>query len=289
MLLGVIEISLHSTRVSASDVGPGTSSRLLAREHAIAGRQENLERLTSLLMAEVETLRDLGVQKIEVIASPELRGTRLVRLLDRVSAAVGTGSIRIPSRRELAGAAFLGATVTGEAWVGGQAVVARVGEAGVEVASGTAGRVPVWFGSRPVGTTVIARKARFSNPPRQDQIEAAFGGAARALATLVVPTVDRACVVSPQAGEVATLCGPLIGPEEARRGLESTRELRTEELADRLGIGRAGARRLMPAMVVHGALAEVFGREVEPVAGDPVAGRAWLAEAERPLAGRRPG
>ncbi len=95
--------------------------------------------------------------------------------------------------------------------------------------------------------------------------------------------------VSSQAGQVTTLCGPLVDPEEARRGLESIRELRTEEVADRLGIGRAGARRLIPAIVVHGALAEAFGRKVEPVAEDPVAGRAWLAEAERPLAGRRPG
>lgn len=289
MLLGVIEISLRSTRVSAADVGTETSSRLLVREHAIAARQENIERLTSLLMAEVEMLRDLGASGIEVTASPELRGTRLIRLLDRVSSAVGSGSIRIPSRREIAAAAFLGATVAAEARDDEQVTVARVGEAGVEVASGTAGRVPGWFGSRPVGTTAIARKARFSNPPRQDQVEAALTGATRALGTLIAPPGERAIVVSSRAEQVANLCGPRIGLGEVRTGLESIRKLRTEDLAARFGIGPAEARGLIPAMVVHGALSEAFGQPVEPLAGDPVAGRRWLAEADRVFAGRRPG
>lgn len=240
-------------------------------------------------MAEVETLRDLGVARTEVIAVPELRGTRLIRLLDRASISIGSGEIRIPSRRESASAAFLGATFAGEAAPADDVTVARIGESGVEIAVGTPAHVPGWFGSRPVGTAVIARKARFSDPPGRNQVEAAFSGAARALASLAWPAGDRALVVSSLANEVEALCGSPAGPEQVRTGIESVRGEPAEEIADRFGVGPAGARRMIPTLVLHGALAERLGRAVEPVAEDPVGGRFWLAESDRPLADRRPG
>lgn len=289
MLLGVIKISLRSTRVWAADVGPERSSRLLGREHQIAGRQENVERLTALLMAEVEVLRDLGVSRIEVIASPELRGSRLIRLLDRVSTALGTGRIRIPSRRESAAAAFLTATVPRGSGEGGTVTVARIGETGVEVAVGSPTDLPDWFGSRPVGTTAIARKARFSDPPQHNQVEAAFRAASRSLATLSRPEAERAFAISPLAAEVEALCGRAVGPDEARRGLASIRGEKIEVIEDRFALSRAAVRRIVPTLILHGALSEALAQPVEPVAEDPAAGRSWLAELDRSVADGWPG
>lgn len=289
MLLGAVQISLLSTRICVSDVGTGDSSRLFDREHEVAARPANLDRLTSLLMAEVEVLRDLGVERIEVTAVPELRGTRLIRLLGRVSTAIGSGEIRIPSRRESAASAFLGATVPGDFDPGETVTVARIGETSVDLAVGAPGAMPDWFGSRPIGTAAIARKARISDPPRLDQLEAASRGASRSIASLSWPAGDRACAVSSLAEQVETLCGPLVSSDDARRGLESVKNERVDDISARFEVGPSEARRVTPALVLHGALAEAMCRPVEPVADDPVAGRVWLAEIGRPLADREPG
>ena len=128
MILGAIEISSRSVRFCVADVGSNASTRVTERFHTIKALPENLERLTAILMAEAEAARGMGVERLEVTAGADLRGTRLAQQLDRVCQSVGAGRLRIPSVREESAAVFAGVTVPDLEHQGERVAVALVGE-----------------------------------------------------------------------------------------------------------------------------------------------------------------
>lgn len=247
---------------------------------------EGVDRLSALIMAEVEYARDQGAETVEVLAVPSLRGSRLLSLLDRVTEAVGTGPIRIPTRRDWAAASFLGVTVPAGDALPDPVAVAAIGETAIGLAVGTPGEIPGWIGSRPVGASTMTRKARFQDPPRPGQLEAAISGASRGIASMFPPEAERVLVVSSLAPVVERLCGPKIGPDEARRGLGAILGQTSEDMAAWFGAETSLARHLPGIIVGHAALAEGLDAEVEPALADLAASRTWLARRETRLAGR---
>lgn len=279
MILGAIEISTRLTRLSVIDIDGNNSATLLERSHAVSAELANLERLSALLMAEVERARDLGADRVEVIASSDLRGTRLIRLLDRVSQGVGAGEVRLPGPREAVGAAFLAATRPLDLPVEKAVAVAIVSDSMIGIGVGAAGSAPAWIGARPVGAVAISEKAGFSDPPRPNQIEAAITGTCRRVGSLGPPPFSRMLVVSGFANVVKRLCGSAMTFPDARRGLESILGQTADDLAAWFGIDPASSRFLPGAMVGHAAIAGSFGSPVEPVKHDLAAGLYWLDEA----------
>ncbi len=285
MILGVFDISLRSTRFTVTEVLPDSSRIRVARSHGLTAGPESVERLSALLMAEVEVARDLGVDQFEVVAAPELRGSRLVRLIDRVGDAVGVGPVRIPSRRDACAAAFLGVTRPRQDHFDGPVGVAHIGEMAIGMAVGEAGDLPGWIGSRPVGASTMTRKARFANPPRPTQIEAAIAGASRGVSSLLPPECDRLLVNSPMAEVISRLCGLEISGRDARRGLDAILGQTSQDTAAWFGVEPVLARHLPGMLVGHAALADGLGMRVEPVTCDHGAGRFWLSEYEFEAAG----
>jgi exopolyphosphatase/pppGpp-phosphohydrolase len=287
LILGAVEISSRSTRLSVVDVTPGESERIAERCHSITAKLDNSERLTALVMAEVEIARDLGAESIEVVADQTLRGSRLIRLIERVSRAIGTGGIRIPAERESVAAAFVGATLPRRAELEDPVAVALIGEAAIGVGAGTAGLNPTWVGSRPAGAETISRKARFSNPPRPNQVEAAISGASRKIESLAPPVTAGLLVASDFSPVIERLCGSSITHDDARRGLSAILGQTNDDLAAWFGLEPGRSRFLTGTLVGIAALADAFGLPVEPVQYDSVAGRYWSDEYSRPVAGGR--
>lgn len=281
MILGAVEISARSTRLSVVDVSPGGSTRITERSHGITAITGNSERLTALVMAEVETARDLGAESVEIVADPSLRGSRLIRLIERVSRAIGTGDVRIPAERERVSAAFLGATRPRQSLLGDPVAVALMGDAAIGIGVGTPGLEPAWVGSRPVGTVAISRKARFSDPPRPNQIEAAISGAIRKIETLVMPSCERLLATTDLSVVIERLCGSRITQDDARRGLGAVYGQTSGDLAAWFGIEPGRSRFLSGTMVGIAALAGVFELPVEPLGHVSVAGRHWSDEYSR--------
>jgi hypothetical protein len=286
LILGAIEISLRSTRFSISEVSGRSVTRIVERSHGVTTGVEGLDRISALIMSEVEFARDQGADRVEVTAVPTLRGSRLVRLLDRVTDAVGVGQIRIPTRRDWSAACFLGVTVPAGDSLPDRVAVAAIGETAIGFAVGAPGEIPDWIGSRPVGASTMTRKARFQDPPRPGQLEAAIIGASRGIASMYPPESDRVFVVSHLAPVVERLCGPRIGPEEARKGLDSILGQTSEDISAWFGAEPALSRHLPGIIVGHAALAEGLGVRVEPAMSDLAASRHWLAEREGLVAGQ---
>lgn len=289
MILGAIEISLRSTRFSLAEVTPCSATRITERRHAVTANIDGLDRIAALIMAEVENARESGAERVEVSAVQALRGSRLVRLLGKVSEAVGAGPVRVRSRREWTVATFLGATVPAAEWLPDQVGVAAVGESAIGLAVGTPGEMPAWVGSRPVGASAMTRRARFQDPPRPGQIDAAISGASRSVASMFPPPGERVLAVSGLAPVVERLCGARIGPEDARRGLDAILGQTSDDISAWFGVETALARDLPGVIVGHAALAEGLGVTVEPASAEQVAGGHWMAERERTAAGRDSG
>ncbi len=288
MILGAIEISLRSTRFSLSEVTSGSARRIVDRRHSVTATVGGLDRLSALIMTEVECARDHGVDQVEVIAVPSLRGSRLIRLLDRVADAIGVGPIRVPTRRDWAAANFLGATVPAGGSLPDPVAVASIGEKAIGYAVGRPGDVPAWIGSRPVGASTMTSKARFQDPPRPGQLEAAIIGASRGIASMLPPEASRVLVVSPLAAVVERLCGHRIGAREARKGIEAILGQTSDDISAWFGAEGPLARNLPGILVGHAALAEGLGVKVEPAVADLPASRYWLAERENLVAGGEP-
>lgn len=287
VILGAIEIGLHSTRLAVSDVRSRSSRVLIDRDHRLTAGLGSLDRLGVLLMTEAETAREAGAGRIEAVAAPELHGSRLIRLAGRFAEAAGIGSIRTPTRKDRVAATFVGATRGEPDDSHTRLAVARIDEDLIGVAAGWAGHRPDWIGSRPVGATAMSRKARFFDPPLPAQIEAAISGATRAIASLHPPSAERFLVSSRLAPVVVRLCGERPGAREARKGLNAILGQTADDISAWFGIGPGPSRQLPGLLVGHVALAGALGREVEPVTCDPVAARHWLVEESRQAGGVR--
>lgn len=289
MILGVIDIGLRSTRFTISEITPDSARALLVRNHGLTVSLDSIDRLSALLLAEAGLAREHGVTRLEVVTGPELRGSRLVRLLNRVATTIGIGPVRIPTRRETAAANFLGVTRPWQTGLEGPVGVAHIGETVAGLAVGQPGMRPDWIGSRPVGASTMARRARFSNPPLPTQIEAAITGASRGFASLSPPPYDRMLVASPVADVIARLCGERIGPDDARRGLNAILGQTGADTAAWFGMEPSLARNLPGMIVGHAALAAGLEMTVEPVGCDLGAGRHWLTVGEVGTGSREPG
>ena len=276
MILGSIEISNRSLRFSVTEVEAATSIRLVERFHSIFAREENLDRLATLIVAEAEAAREAGAVRVEVTAGPDLRGTTLAHELNRVCASIGADNLKIPSAHHRAEAAFMGVTVPGREQMKGEVAVALVGERTVSVAAGSPGHLPHWVASRPVGALSMTEKARFSDPPRPVQIDAAISGSTRQIASLMPPAVDKVLVASDFAPVVERLCGSRFDREAARRGLDAVLGLNSDDLSAWFGIAPGLSRYLPGTLVCHLALAEALDCVLEPVVWEPVAGSEWL-------------
>ncbi|MGA7396344.1 MAG: hypothetical protein WBW62_02745 [Solirubrobacterales bacterium] len=287
MILGAIEISKRSTRLSVVEIADGDSFQIVERNHRLTAKLDNLERLTALLVAEIDYAREMGAQSVEVSVESSLRGSRLVDLLDLTARTSGSGQIRIFSGRDSVAASFMAVTRPQRDQMSGEIGVAVVGTALLGLGVGSAGKPPVWVGSRPAGARLMTEKARFNNPPRPVQIEAAITGACRRIESLTPPAMDRLLVTSGFAPVIEQLCGNRITHDDACRGLDSILGQTDDDLSAWFGIDPATSRLLPGAIVGHAALADVFGIPVEPAPSDSVAGRHWLAEATQPSRGKR--
>ena len=99
------------------------------------------------------------------------------------------------------------------------------------------------------------------------------------------PEADRVLVVSPLAPVVERLCGPRIGPDEARKGLDAILGQTSEDISAWFGAEAPLARHLPGIIVGHAALAEGLGVKVEPALADLAASRHWFAERQDLVAG----
>jgi exopolyphosphatase/pppGpp-phosphohydrolase len=264
--IGVIDIGASTTCSLVAELTPPRPRQALVRRHNLSPSQVEPEELASLVRSEASLARRAGAEELVVAARATLRGTHHARLLGRVCHQIGAGDLRILDAREKAELAFDGA-------VGGQPehipiAVATVGLSSTEVAVGYAGGGTAWRGSRPAGVWRLTDGARFSDPPKLVQQDAARSAAWRSLSSLQPPPAERALLAGGAASAaIRSLCGSTIDAASLARAREHVAAVPGEILAGELMLTPGQARPVPATLAVLDAVVELIGLPLEMVGG----------------------
>lgn len=271
LIHAAIEISPTGVRTRVSSLRPTGADGLVDRFVSVVAEQGNLDRIAAIVTDGAEAARSAGAGSVEVVLTPELRGTRFAKLLER-RVAPNVAGFRSPGTGARIARRFMAATA-GPSGQGSDAVVgvAGVGHSSLGIAVGRRGGAPEWIGSRPFGLERVASRARFQDPPTPVQLEVAKIACARSLETLQPPDFETLLVVSDFEPSIADLCGSEVTNADLDGALEWVLGRTSDELVAVTGLGRPLARLLPAAIVVHQALIETFRATLIPVAPDPAA------------------
>lgn len=257
------------TRVSA--LQSGSAGSLVDRFVPVEAEQANLDRIAGIVADGVTAARSAGAEGVDLVLSPDLRGSRIAQLLERRLGPVVSG-VRSPEPGAQIAARFI-ATTAGHSPVepGADVGVAGLGHSSLGIAVGVTGEAPRWIGSRPIGIDRLASRVRFEDPPTPVQLDVARVSCVRSLATLQPPSFDVLLVVSDFEAIISELCGPGASPGEFDAALDWVLGRTSDELSAVTGFDLHLARLLPAAIAVHQALAATFEATVTPVAPDPAA------------------
>ena len=277
MTRGALEITPASVRYSAiSGESPGRGC-LTTGLREIAVTDSPFEQVEAALTEGVLAVREAGADRIGLLASGELRGTRAAGLLSVRAPRLGLGRIRFTGTGAAIAADFISrsgavAIESGAEVPGGEScAVLGIGHHSIGLAVGSVGMAPTWVGSRPVGLARLARLTRLADPPEPVQLEAARAAAERSLAGLTNPGFALLASVSDFSRATRLVCGEVADAESLRLALDSVTGMSGDELGARIGLGPVLAPLFPLALVVQYAAARTFSVGIAPLDPDPAA------------------
>src|SRR4051794_23715500 len=210
-----IDIGANTTRLLVAEPGPdglrgGVAERAFTRlGTARSGpvSDARAQELATVVAHQVGRARELGSERLRVVATSALRGAQRAQVLALVREHAGV-PVELLSDEEEAALAFAGATKTlAEAPVGDVAVL-DVGGGSCELAIGAADADrPRWWASMAVGSGDLAQDHLRSDPPNRSQLEALRAEAHTAFGTLRPPPVSHAVAVGGSATSLRLVAG----------------------------------------------------------------------------------
>lgn len=287
MVHAAIEISPSAVRTRVSELRPGEVEVRLDRFVPVEVGTADPARIEMLVADGAEAARSAGSEEVEVVIAPELKGTRIARLVGRRVSRFVSG-VRTPGTGALIASRFIASTTAHVPDPDVPVGVAGIGHDSLGVAVGRPGSAPDWIGSRPFGVDRLASKARFQDPPTPVQLDVARVATARALATMQPPEFGDLLVVSDFESTIRDLCGTEISSGGLAGALDWVMGRTSDELVAVTGFERHLARLLPASIAIHQALAEVFGSTIVPVAPDPAAELALAEIGPAPHSGDGP-
>ena len=272
-----IEISQSAVRTRVSEFRAEGVDDLIDRFVPVRASQANLDRIAAIVADGADAARSAGAGPIGLVFTPDLRGTRIARLVERRVAPVVSGIRSLEPGAQIA-CRFMAATAKlGPEELGESIGVAGLGHSSLGIATGRAGEAPRWIGSRPIGLDRVASRARFQDPPTPVQLDVARIASGKSLETMQPPAFETLLVVSDFEPTLTELCGARASVDDLAGALGWVLGRTSDELSAVTGFDRHLARLLPAAITIHQALAETFEATVVAVSPDPAA-EAALAE-----------
>lgn len=274
MLRGAVQITASSVRYSVvtSDRSvPGTVTAGFRELATLSGDPEEAE---SAVAEGVEAARMAGAEVVQLLAAPELKGTRLASRLRIGSRKLGTGDVVFTGGGAAIAASFIASTASLQSDAGPveESVTCGVlglGDHSVGLAVGRPGERPSWIGSRPVGLARLAERSRLSDPPEPSQLAAARSAVERALGSFSAPAIDRLVSVSDFSLATRIACGERVDRELLSGTLDDLIGMTADQLGATVGLGPRLARLFPLALVAQLAAVGTFGVDLVPLDPDP--------------------
>lgn len=258
---------------------PGTVSAGFQEVATLTGDPEEVE---AAIAEVVESTRMAGAEVVELLAAPELKGTRLASRLRTSSRRLGTGDPVFTGGGAAIAASFISSTASLQLDGEGESLdcgVLGIGDHSVGLAVGCPGERPSWVGSRPVGLARVAERARLSDPPEPSQLAAGRSAVERALGSFSAPGIDLLISVSDFSQATRITCGERIDRESILGALDDLIGMTADQLGATVGLGPRLARLFPLALVVQLAAVATFGADLVPLDPDPAGLGIALAEA----------
>jgi exopolyphosphatase / guanosine-5'-triphosphate,3'-diphosphate pyrophosphatase len=201
--------------------------------------------------------RALGAEALRVVATAALRRSEDGLATCHALAAAAGAPVELLGEHDEARLAFAGATC-GLAFEGPLAVV-DVGGGSAQLVAGTCGGGAAWSVSLPLGSGDLAAAHLRGDPPAADELAALRAEAARALAGIAPPPVERALAVGGSATSLRRLAGSRLDAAGLERALATLVTAPAEVVAERTRIAPERVRLLPAGIVVLAAVAERLG------------------------------
>jgi exopolyphosphatase / guanosine-5'-triphosphate,3'-diphosphate pyrophosphatase len=235
---------------------------LIGRSLDSAGRipPAKLEETGAVVAQQAELARELGAERIRVVATAAIR--RAANARDLVAAVERRSGIELEvlTGEDEARLAFRGAARAVGAT--GTLVVIDVGGGSTEIAVGSAAGDIERAESIPIGSSVLAERHLRADPPSEVERAALRDEVARTLEHFEPPSADQAVAVGGSASSLLHLAGRELGPDELDRALGTLCSEPAEALSERFRLDPIRVR-LLPAGVLI--LAELARRLRQPL------------------------
>lgn len=279
----VIEIGAEATSLLVASTEEGNLVPLLERRQALIAARLGARALTTVVESEVEIARRAGAESVQVLVDPELRGSHLLRGLERRLRPLGLGPIAAPTGTERAALVYRAALArlpepaAGEAEsrpAGGAAevTVVEMGLKATTIAAGKRARGPSWWAARPLHSTRLMTAALRGDPPSLSERAVALDLTRRQLANLKPPRSRHALLVGSDAALVALACGEQVDAATCEEARSYFGGMLSEIGAAQLGIELSAGRRLPAALTVAQAVCELLDQPVRIVPAGPAEG-----------------
>lgn len=284
MLRGAVQITASSVRysvVTSDRAQPGTVTAGFREVATLAGDPDEAE---TAVAEGVEAARMAGAEVVDLLAAPELKGTRLASRLRIGSRKLGTGDLVFTGGGAAIAASFIASTASLHRDVvpvveSTTCGVLGIGDHSVGLAVGRPGERPSWVGSRPVGLARLAERARLSDPPESPQLAAARSAVERALGSFSAPGIDLLVSVSDFSQATRIASGERVDRESLSGTLDDLVGMTADQLGATVGLGPRLARLFPLALVAQLAAVGTFGVDLVPLDPDPAGLGIALGEA----------
>jgi exopolyphosphatase/guanosine-5'-triphosphate,3'-diphosphate pyrophosphatase len=264
-----VDIGSNTTRLLLAECRDGSLRELMTqRVFTRIGRSirrdgaipaDKLEETTGVVERQVRHARELGAERIAIVATAAVRQARNgSTLTDAIEQATGLAT-RVLSEEDEARLAFLGASRTLGSPFEGNLGVVDVGGGSTEIAIGTLEDGVVWSRSFRIGSGFLADSYLHSDPPSAHELQGARAHATGVFEGLRTPPVGRAVASGGSATSLRRMAGAELSHDALERAIRLLASAPAAELAERFELDAERVRLLPAGVLILEAVGDALG------------------------------
>jgi exopolyphosphatase/guanosine-5'-triphosphate,3'-diphosphate pyrophosphatase len=264
-----VDIGSNTTRLLLAECRDGSLRELMTqrvftrigksirRDGAIPA--DKLEETTDIVERQVRHARELGADRIAIVATAAVRQARNGSMLtDAIQEATGISTL-VLSEEDEARLAFLGASRTLGTPFEGNLGVVDVGGGSTEIAVGTLEEGVIWSRSFRIGSGFLADSYLHSDPPSAHELQGARAHATGMFEGLRTPPVGRAVASGGSATSLRRMAGAELSHDALERAIRLLASAPASELAERFELDPERVRLLPAGVLILEAVGDALG------------------------------
>jgi exopolyphosphatase / guanosine-5'-triphosphate,3'-diphosphate pyrophosphatase len=264
-----VDIGSNTTRLLLAECRDGSLRELMTqRVFTRIGRSirrdgaippEKLAETTGVVERQVRHAREMGAERIAIVATAAVRQARNgADLTGAIEAATGL-STRVLTEEDEARLAFLGASRTLGTPFEGNLCVVDVGGGSTEIAIGSLDEGVIWSQSFRIGSGFLADSYLISDPPSAHELQAARAHASGTFEGLRTPPIARAVASGGSATSLRRMAGAELSYEALERAIRLLASAPAAELAERFELAPERVRLLPAGVLILEAVGDALG------------------------------